>query len=140
MSQQKYKKNNFIKSEGFLTLLPSNIILTLTAGLSGIWVFFVTYRIASKTQSNVPNKQNILLVLGKCLVNGKPDDDYTQRLNRAMALLNNQSAEWIALLGGITGEIPVSEAIAGKSFLIKHGVSENQILIEDRSRFTLENL
>ena len=140
MSRQKYNKIGSIRSEGYLTLLLSNFILALTAGLSGVWIFFVIYRFASKTKSTVPNNQNILLVLGKCLVKGKPDDDYIHRLKRAKVLLNNQSANWVAILGGITGEVSISEATAGKNFLLENGVTENQILIEDKSRFTLENL
>ena len=140
MSQQAYNKIGSIRSEGFLTLLLSNLILALTAGLSGVWMFFVIYRIAGKTESSVSNDQNILLVLGKCLVNGKPDDDYSQRLNRARVLLKNQPANWVAILGGITSDVAISEATAGKNFLLESGVTENQILIEDKSRFTLENL
>lgn len=134
------KKFNSIRSEGFITLFLSNIILVLTAGLSGLWAFRVIYVYARDTDSGIADKQTILLVLGKFLINGKPDHDYTQRLNRARHLLKNQSADRVAILGGITGKLPVSEAAAGRSYLIEQGVADQQILVEDQSRHTLENL
>ncbi len=140
MPRQKYNKIGSIRSEGFLTLLLSNLVLVLTAGLSGVWVLFVIYRTASKTEASVPNNKNILLVLGKCLAKGKPDNDYVQRLTRAGTLLNNQSANRVVILGGVTGDASISEATAGKNFLLKQGITDERILIEDQSRFTLENL
>jgi len=140
MDQQAYNKFGSIRSEGFLTLLLSNLILVLTAGLSGVWIFFVIYRTASKTEASVPNSRNILLVLGKCLAKGEPDNDYVQRLTRAGTLLNNQSANRVLILGGVTGDVSISEATAGKNFLLKQSITDERILIEDQSRFTLENL
>lgn len=140
MNSQIYKKIDSIRSEGFLTLLLSNFILALTAGFSGLWVFLEIYRFASKSESRTQDSQNVLLVLGKRLINGKPDYDYTQRLIRAKVLLDQRSASWVAILGGITGKIYISEAIAGKNFLLEKGVNDKQILIEDKSRHTLENL
>ena len=140
MKQYIHKKIDAIRSEGFITLLLSNLILIFTAGLGGIWALGMIYRYASSTTSGVTNKQNLLLVFGKHLLNGKPDADYTQRLNRAKALLNNQSAGWVAILGGTTGKDLISEASAGKNFLLAQGVAERQILVEDKSRHTLENL
>jgi uncharacterized SAM-binding protein YcdF (DUF218 family) len=140
MKQHIHKKIDAIRSEGFITLLLSNLILALSVGLSGVWAFSIIYRYASNTTPGVTSRQNRLLVFGKQLLNGKPDGDYTQRLNRARALLNDQSADWVAILGGTTGKDIISEAAAGKNLLLEQGVSAKQILIEDKSRHTLENL
>ncbi|MCM2269701.1 MAG: YdcF family protein, partial [Thermoanaerobaculia bacterium] len=42
--------------------------------------------------------------------------------------------------GGLTGTARRSEAAAGREFLLARGVAGDRIWVEERSRFTLENL
>jgi len=71
---------------------------------------------------------------------GKPGPDYQARLRRAAALWTRDKTTEIVILGGRTAAGQPSEAASGAAFLHACGVATRSILIEDRSRHTLENL
>ncbi|WP_455218116.1 YdcF family protein [Kaarinaea lacus] len=126
--------------EGILTLLLSNVVLALSAGITGLWALRIVYRHAAVATPVIPGDHQFLLVLGKRLENGKADAEYQQRLQRAAHILKNLPDGQAVILGGITGGHPVSEAEAGKDILVGLGISASKILMEDSSRDTLENL
>ncbi|WP_455198268.1 YdcF family protein [Kaarinaea lacus] len=133
-------KFDSLQIEGILTFLLSNVVLTLSAGMTGLWAMRTVFRHATEASPDIVDDNQSLLVLGKKLDNGKADEEYQQRLQRAATLLNQQAVEQVIILGGITGGNPVSEAKAGKDTLVSLGVDASKIVTEDRSRHTLENL
>ena len=70
----------------------------------------------------------------------QPTAAYRARLDRARAL----AAQWpdlrLVLLGGRTGTGRITEAEAGRRMLVERGVAAGRIVLEHRSRHTLENL
>ena len=84
--------------------------------------------------------ENDIVVLGKKLINNHPDKDYRLRLNRALKIATYRTNANIYILGGITGESAISESVAGKLYLEDKNIKVNNIIIEELSRDTLDNL
>lgn len=83
----------------------------------------------------------LLLVPGKRLVDGRPDGDFECRLLRAAGMSVRQPNHLILILGGMTGNAPVSEAAAGAQFIRSLPNGESlRVELESASRDTLTNL
>jgi uncharacterized SAM-binding protein YcdF (DUF218 family) len=83
---------------------------------------------------------SVLVVLGMRLHNENITSGYTSRLERAVKLYRDNPNRQILIVGGLTGSSKVTEASRGREYLISRGVRAEQIIIEDSSRHTLENL
>ena len=83
-----------------------------------------------------------IIVLGAGLHNGDQVSlTLKGRLDAAIACFNAQNNKgFIVVSGGQGSDEKVSEAEAMKDYLIKNGVSENNIISEDKSRTTSQNL
>lgn len=125
--------------DGLLVLLLSNMAIVATLGGSWLWQIRRVYRMASKASTELRGDE-LLLVLGMRLRDNTVNEDYASRLRRAYSLWVHRPTSHILLLGGKTGDSELSEAAAGKQFLIAQGVPAESIFLEDASRHTLENL
>jgi len=128
-----------IGADGLFTLLLSNIVIAATLGLSLAWPLLQIVRTARNTPVSAP-PGSLLVVLGMRLGNGVVTSDYAARLERAGKLYSGDNSHAILIVGGFTGDAVASEAAAGSEYLVFRGVRREQILIEDASRHTLENL
>ena len=81
-----------------------------------------------------------VLVLGRSLADDRPTTVFRARLDHGARLLAQGLAPRILVSGGRTGRSLTSEAAAGRDYLVACGVAPETVLIEDRSRHTLENL
>jgi uncharacterized SAM-binding protein YcdF (DUF218 family) len=125
--------------DGAITLLLSTVVIVITSGLSWLWLLTRVYRVARNTGCQ-PQSADYLLVLGKRLKRGTVSPEYAQRLDRATELLRRNSKAKVLLLGGKTDADACSEADAGRMYLVAQGICPTRIILEDRSRHTLENL
>lgn len=132
----KYK--NKIDIDGYFMLLLSVFVIFSTAGISYLFYFRKTY-LSAKYAKIYCQKNKMLCVLGKKLLNDKPDDEYLLRLERARTILENCDNSEVILLGGKTGGATISEAYAGKKYLLKKSIDESRIYLEEESLNTLEN-
>ena len=73
------------------------------------------------------------------MINESPDDEYTSRLKRVAKILRNDESSQAILLGGKTGEANISEAFAGKEYLLGEKIHSSRINLEEASVNTLEN-
>ncbi len=129
-----------IGADGFAMLALSTVIVVLSCGTTLLLSLFYVLWIACRTGCDPPSVQRIL-VLGMRLDGlGQPRPDYRARLARAALLRAKHDAAQIVILGGRTTPGQPSEAAAGAVFLQAHNVPAAAILLEDRSRHTLENL
>jgi vancomycin permeability regulator SanA len=126
-------------TDGLLTLIISNVAIILTGGLSlavFIWIVWIKGR-GAKVDSPLSAYK---AVFGLKLYHGRVGDDYRLRLDRAAILHNKPDSEApIIILGGYTGA-KISEAEAGAYYLIERGIAKEEIVIEDSSTHSLENL
>lgn len=127
-----------VGGDGLRMLLLSVAVIAVTGGLAWVWQYRRVWVAAHKT--SVHANGDLLVVLGMQLRKGKPRRLYVKRLERALALMRSNPAASVLILGGRTGNSPISEAEAGRQFLVHAGVDERLIRKEEASRHTLENL
>ena len=125
--------------DGLLMLLFSISLITLSFGLTFLFVFTYITFIAIKTGCN-DIKTNHIVVLGKKLSNSSPDKDYRLRLNRVLTITNHKINTQVYILGGITGSSTISESRAGQNYLRDNNIQTKHIHIEEMSRDTLDNM
>ncbi|HAA64998.1 MAG TPA: YdcF family protein [Thermoanaerobacter sp.] len=109
-------------------------------------VIFVTvvitleYQIISFALYEKPKKSDVIIVLG-CAVYGKtPSPFFKERLDEALRLYKEGYGKYIIVSGGKGPGENISEAEAGKEYLLKNGIPEKIILTDNKSLSTYENL
>lgn len=133
------KHNNKIDIDGYSMFVLSGLIMIATAGISYLFCFKKIFQAANKTSHDC--EENVVLcILGKKLINNKPDSEYLLRLNRASHILNSDEQSHAILLGGKTGKASISEAFAGKEILLSNNIDPSRINLEESSINTLENI
>ena len=86
-------------------------------------------------------KTDAIVVLGhRLLPDDTPSEDLKRRIARAAELWRETNAPVIVLCGGLTEDRHRTEAEVMKEMLTASGVPEDIILLEDKSRITLENM
>jgi uncharacterized SAM-binding protein YcdF (DUF218 family) len=109
----------------------------LTLGLPVAWQ---ARRVVAAAAGAPPSPADAILVLGRELAGDEVTPVFAARLDHARALLAAGWAPRLIVSGGWTGTARRSEAAAGRDHLLACGVPADRIWIEERSRFTLENL
>lgn len=115
--------------------------LLLSAGmLAGLVVLVIASDIARYGNITTIADADAALVLGAAVIGDVPSPVFEERLRHAAALYRAGRIERIVLTGGRSPEDDLSEAEAGRRWLIADGIPQSAILLEDGSRTTLENL
>jgi uncharacterized SAM-binding protein YcdF (DUF218 family) len=126
--------------EGFWTLGLSNLLLLATGGLSGLSVSIWVYHIAKSASCQTTSNGHRIVFGQRLSREGQVTRDYVDRLERAKFSLLQSPENRILIVGGNPCSNALSEAQAGRDYLIAQGVPSEQIGLEDQSRHTLENL
>lgn len=126
--------------DGLITFALSNLVLLLTGGL--LWGYFLreSWRTARHTSAAVPAATRVLLLGKRLLPADAISDEYRGRLDRGERILATGDAHQLLLLGGRHPGAGVSEAAAGRAYLLARQHAPERVQVEDRSRNTLENL
>ena len=132
----KYK--NKIDVDGYSMLLLSIVVMTTTAGLSYLYFLKKIFSTAKETTTDC-SADVVVCVLGKKLINESPDHEYILRLDRVSGILKKDENTHTILLGGKTGGAKISEAYAGKEYLLRENIDSSRINLEEASVNTLEN-
>ncbi|NDV84413.1 YdcF family protein [Bacteroides sp. 51] len=91
------------------------------------------------SKDTVTFKEDCVLVLG-CGIRGETVlPTLEARLDRCLDYLKHNPDALILVSGGQGAKEDIPEAVAMKRYLVAHGVSEQQIRIEDKSRNTVQN-
>ncbi|MCP3662664.1 MAG: glycosyltransferase [Gammaproteobacteria bacterium] len=131
-------RDSAVGYDGISMLLLSVLIMLLTLGVSWIVVLFQVASRAIESESR-SDGVDLCVVLGMCLIDNQPSRDFKKRLDRGLRYLQQTPGSKLYILGGYTGG-DISEAAAGECYLLAKGISQEHILLEDRSRHTVENL
>lgn len=108
-------------------------------GLGVVWCGVLSLLMAT-AMSTQPESPATVIVLG-CRVNGEtPSMALIRRVETAADYLLANPSVQVVVSGGQGANEWISEAEAMKRVLVQRGVSEDRILLEDRSTSTLENL
>lgn len=124
---------------GLLTLSLSATLILVSFGVTYLLTFTHILLTAIKASCDNKNAKDIV-ILGKKLNNNSPDNEYRQRLDRALCITSLSTNKKVHILGGITGEASISEARAGQNYLEENSIQTNDISLEEKSRDTLENM
>lgn len=105
-----------------------------------VFYAYLQYKVIKYENFFVPSKSTALVILGHSLENGEnPDKWLVERLKTGLELYESGYADIIAVTGG-TGfydKIPV--AVAMEEWLIQNGVPSESIIVENKSKDTIEN-
>ena len=107
--------------------------LVLTGG-------YATYRIWAQGQADEERPADAIVVMGAAQYNGRPSPVFAARLDHAVSLYLAGVAPRLVVTGGMAEGDRTTEAAVGRAFAINLGVPEENILMEDQSRTTLESI
>lgn len=114
--------------------------------LIGIILLFLCYiainiiEICSFSTKDEAQKVDVVIVLGAATYNGSVSPIYRERLNHGIQLYQEGYATKIIVTGGMGEGNEVSDAYAAKQYALSWGIPEEDVLTEDTSTITQENL
>ncbi len=107
-----------------------------------IMIYFFINALSIYNYSLVDEKRkvDVGIVLGAATYNGEVSKVYAERLHHAVKLYNEHYIDKIIVTGGTQIPTDVSDARAAYNYLISIGIPKNDIIIEEKSTITEENL
>ncbi|MDB5585167.1 MAG: hypothetical protein JWP26_137 [Devosia sp.] len=115
-------------------LIVALVVLALLVG-GGMAVDI--WRFAGQSASG---KADAALVLGAAVIGSTPTPVLVERLRHAADLFESGQVRRIVVTGGLSPEDDLTEAQASKNWLVAEGVPADDVLLEDKSRTTIQNL
>ena len=124
-----------------------NIIITLIKISIVLFIFlfcFVQYFIIKEYTTdrkavNENKKVDYVIILGARVKGEKPTKSLMERIKAATEYLKKNPEVKVIATGGQGKNENVAEGLAIKRELLKNGISENRIILEDKSKNTVEN-
>lgn len=118
-------------------------IFKILAGLFLLGCLFAVYvggNIIYFGLKSAPQKSDAVMVLGCRIYGETPSPFLIGRIDRALELYNEGFGRYIIVTGGMGPGEAITESEASKRYLISKGISEDKIIMEDKSTSTMENL
>lgn len=122
-----------LTSHGILLVLRYIII----AGII-IYIAFILF-ILSFGHTNVNYNEDLIIVLGAGVNNGKVSKVLQNRLDASIIYCESNPNAKIVVSGGPTRQKDTTEAAAMAEYLISKGIPAEKIILEDESQSTMEN-
>lgn len=107
--------------------------------LVGAWVIGLV-AIGVWSRRNASGKADAIIVLGAAQYGGRPSPVLRARLDHALALWKARRAPRVVLTGGRRSGDLISEAAAGRRYLLRRGVPASAILLEPDGRTSLASM
>jgi uncharacterized SAM-binding protein YcdF (DUF218 family) len=114
-------------------------LLTLIS-IAGLALTVIAADVANFGGEHAGTSADAALVLGAAVLWDRPSPVFAERLRHAGELYRQGKVGKIVLTGGLSPEDKLTEAEAGRRWLLAEGVPDGALILEDRSRTTLENL
>jgi len=86
------------------------------------------------------NDSDVAIVLGAATNEGKLSPVFRERVNHGILLLKKGVVDKIILTGGFGQLQKQSDSQTAKNYVLEKGIPENEIIIEEKSKYTIENL
>ena len=120
-------------------------IWTLVQAGFGVWLlslaaFFAWLTLRQQSQDLQGFTPQVIVVLGSSTPNAQPSPALVERLNLAFSLARSYPDAKVVVSGGVDFGQVFSEASVMAGYLQGKGLDKEQILLEDRSTSTHENL
>lgn len=129
----------------FFDLTKDSIFNSIYYALNSI-IFYITFLmtmfVLTLFINLIPKKKNYnyIITLGAGLIKDEPTPLLKARIDKAIKKYNKNKNSKIIMSGGQGADEIVSEALAMKNYAIKKGVAEKDIILEDKSTNTDENI
>ena len=118
---------------------PYIVVIAIMVAFIG-YIAVNTISICQFSTKDEKCKADVVIILGAATQNGEVSPVYQERMNHGIYLYNNGYAKKIIVTGGLGDGNEISDASAAKQYAISQGVPEEDILMEDTSTITQENL
>lgn len=105
-----------------------------------IYVGLLQFKISQYSHMEAPKNADYLIVLGARVKGTVPSLAFASRINAAADYLKKNKNTVVIASGGKGPGEDISEAESVKSELLKKGISEDRIILEDQSTDTYENI
>lgn len=112
--------------------------LILSAAI--LYTLFCAASIVSYSLTDETAPADCIIVLGAGTDGITPNAVFRERLNHAVTLYERGFADTIILTGGLTPGNQNSDAFIAGQYLLEQGIPADDILLEERSTITQENL
>jgi uncharacterized SAM-binding protein YcdF (DUF218 family) len=123
----------------FYCKIPRNVHIAAGAACA-IPVIFAAFLMIYGNIDHADYGEDVVIVLGAGLQDGQVGAHLAARLDTALDYLRRNPQALVIVCGGLGASQPVTEAEAMARYLIERGVPPENILLEDRSTTTYENL
>jgi uncharacterized SAM-binding protein YcdF (DUF218 family) len=107
--------------------------------MAGAWLVCVLLVLISGAQDQA-RRADAIVVLGAAQYVGRPSPVLRARLDHAVELWRRSLSPHVILTGGIGSGDTTSEAAVGRRYLLKQGVPDSAMLLEDHGRSTRESM
>lgn len=116
-------------------------VIVLLLFLMGLGLFVAVEGLIFSGYNSVPQPgADYMIVLGAQWKPEGPSDVLRRRLDKAAEYLNENPDTVVIVSGGQGSDEPISEAAGMRQYLANAGISDERILVEDKSTSTRENL
>jgi uncharacterized SAM-binding protein YcdF (DUF218 family) len=105
-----------------------------------IWVLLTGREIARYSHAMASNHADAAIVLGAAVWKDSPSPVFRERINHALDLYKVKRVRKIIFTGGLAQGDTLSEAESARNYAIARGIPTSDLVIENRSRTTYDNL
>ncbi|MFW5425867.1 MAG: YdcF family protein [Methylophagaceae bacterium] len=105
-----------------------------------IWLAFISVSIWNYGAQDRAVKSDYAIVLGAAAYHKNPSPVFKERIDHAVALYQQGLVSKIIFTGGYGKGAPYAESEVAERYALREGVKKTDILIETRSRSTVDNL
>jgi vancomycin permeability regulator SanA len=121
-----------------VTTVVAFAVLLAVGFLAGCAI--VVWRAAHHDDASDIERLDAIVVLGAAQYDGEPSPVFAGRLDHAALLFSQARADRVLVLGGSQPGDRFTEAEAGASYLVDHGVPEGSVVLVPTGHTTLESL
>lgn len=116
------------------------LLVGVLAALGVLYIGFLQFKISQYSNMEAPKNADYVIVLGASVRGTVPSLAFASRINAAAKYLQENKDTVVIASGGKGPGEDISEAESIKRELVKQGISESRIILEDRSTNTYENI
>lgn len=118
-------------------------LLTLIAVIIAavlLYIFYSGIQTCIYGEKDEKTRSDAAIVLGAATYDGELSPVYRERANHGIDLYKNGYVKKIIFTGGLGEGNSISDAQAAKEYAVKQGIPSKDIIIEDKSTITQENI
>ncbi|HEX2749829.1 MAG TPA: YdcF family protein [Verrucomicrobiales bacterium] len=105
-----------------------------------LWCGWLGWRITRGAGMDETRRADVAIVLGAAAYGDKPSPVFEQRIAHAVELYRKGTVRKIILTGGFGDGAQYSESEVAQRYAVEQGVPSRDLLLEKKSRTTLDNL